>query len=93
MNIFSLKYGAASNDPRRFNGAVYVYYEKRTEMDLEKGRKMFTRNGSVEADVENYSGEKYFPVLFDQDIRIEPNKRYTVCAVVSVSSLWLTNYS
>ncbi|XP_021965514.1 BTB/POZ domain-containing protein 6 isoform X2 [Folsomia candida] len=93
VNIFSIKCGvnAQYGDQRRFNGAVYLYECDAAvgDRDLatgEKARKQFTRDGSLESEFETTSGSRFFPVLFDNEVRIPPNQMITVCAVVSVAS-------
>jgi len=82
-------------DQRRFNGAVYLYECDANpgdrDLSREKARKQFTRESSLESEHETSSGSRYFPVLFDQELRIPANQMFTISAAVSVNMEMIAN--
>jgi len=92
VNIFSIKCGTTAQypDQRRFNGAVYLYecdpVMGDRDLTREKARKQFSRDGALEPEFETSSGSRFYPVVFDNEIRIPANQTFTICAVVSVAS-------
>lgn len=83
VNIFSIKCGLNAQfvDQRRFSAAIQLQEGENGD----RARKVLTRDGTLEPEYETSSGSRYFPVLFDKEVRIPANVTFGVSAVVSVS--------